>query len=315
MTAVDQIRERWPLRAMAARLGLQLPERDGVKFRHPIRPDNTPSCTIKGEYLYDWSQGDGKPLDSIGLFAMAKGFDNRSAIAELAAELSPDPSTIVDKPKPQQRPAVPAKPPFQKLQTPSTDDLTTLAALRAISPSALDRSAALGHLFFADTREGRAYVVTDSARRACQSRRLDGKAWESINSKAWTSIKAAGDAAWPLGANDIGDRQRVILCEGGPDWLVAHEAEPDMAVCAMLGAKQNIHPEALQHFAGKSVRILAHGDDAGADACRRWAMHLTAAGATVTAVRLIYDDARDLNDCTRLPLARWKHFQLSNLLT
>lgn len=85
MTLCEQILQRWPLRAMAARLGLELP-RDGVKFPSPFRPDQHPSCTVRGERFFDWSR-EPRGLDAIGLYALAKGLDPRAAITELAREL------------------------------------------------------------------------------------------------------------------------------------------------------------------------------------------------------------------------------------
>lgn len=315
MTTVENIHQRYPdVRAMFTRLGIALPERDGQKFAHPFRPDNKPSCTIKADRFYDWSQGDGKGIDAIGVYALAKGVTNTEAIKMLAEELPRDTPLPPSRPK-ALHVAKPAKPPFTKLEEPTPDDLAALQKLRGIFDSSLKIAARTGHLLFANSKEGRCFVVTDSARKVCQSRRLDGQPWQFIAAKAWTSIKESGCAGWPLGAADIGDRQRVILTEGGPDWLVAHEAEPEIAVCTMLGAKQTIHPDALPLFGGKAVRILAHGDDAGREACRRWAAQLTAAGATLTAIKINFGKAKDLNDCTQLPFEQWEHFKISSLLS
>lgn len=322
MTAIDHIRARFPgVRSMFAHLGITVPERDGAKFRHPFRPDNKPSCTIKGDRLYDWSQGDRRGLDAIGVFAAAKSLSNTEAIKVLAAEFVPaeaprKTAPVGKAPKKLKQLEVtrPAKPPFRKLETATADDLAALGKLRVIFDSALKAAVEAGHLFFAETKEGRAWVVTDTSRRVCQSRRLDGEPWQFLASKAWTSVKEHGCAGWPLGAAEIGSRERVILCEGGPDWLVAHEAEPEIAVCTMLGAGQAIHAEALPLFAGKTVRILAHGDAAGTEACQRWAEQLTKAGAIVTAMKIHSGEARDLNDCTRLTFAEWEHYGVAKYL-
>ncbi|CAN5583895.1 hypothetical protein BH09VER1_BH09VER1_40280 [soil metagenome] len=391
MTTCAEIRERWTLRAMAARLGIELP-RDGVKFRHPLRADRHPSCTVRGERLYDWSQGE-RGLDAIALFAMARGLDEKAAIVELARELpgagggkrepnaqgmevhrpyrseaeiradsggarrlrggkdapgeeAPSEEKARDgrtregltrsaaahaAPWSRRAAAVsrqdsrvaepnaldapkPARPPFATLEVPTAADVAALAALRRISPDALRRAAELGHLLGAESREGRCFVVTDATRRVYQSRRLDGQPWALLQAKAWTSVAEHGLAGWPLGAAEIAERRKVLLCEGGPDWLVAHEAEPELAVCAMLGAKQRLHADALPHFTGKAVRILAHGDEAGKAAALAWAAQLTEAGARVHVAPLRYDDARDLNDLTALPIERWQHHKLHRLL-
>lgn len=347
-SAIARIKERWPLRAMAQRLGIELPQRDNQKFRHPFRPDRNPSCTVHGEAIHDWSQGDGKPMDAIALFALAKGLENREAIRELMRELEPgrefanESDSMRNRPpgKPAMRsannpgllngrppaPTTPpggtqprkngpvAPPPYRALEIPTMEEIDRLVALRGFYRETVFQAIAAGHLFCADTREGRAWVVTDATGQLAQSRRLDGRPWEGIRSKAWTTVKEAGLAGWPLGAAEIADRPRVLLCEGGPDWIVAHEAAPEFAVCAMLGAKQVIHPTALRHFGGKAVRILAHGDEAGAAAARRWAVQLAAVQARVTAVKIEFGEARDLNDCARLPVADGLKHQIFTLL-
>lgn len=130
-----------------------------------------------------------------------------------------------------------------------------------------------------------AWLITDSARRVGQVRRMDGKPWSWIHKKAWSL--GGSIASWPIGAADIGDRRLVLFCEGGPDFLAAHSfallancAGTTAAVC-MPGADSMIHSDALPFFTGRHVRIFEHADDAGSDAGQRWASQLKQAGATV----------------------------------
>lgn len=324
-SAIERIKMRWPLRDMAQRLGIELPRRDNQKFRHPFRPDRNPSCTVHGEAIHDWSQGDGKPIDVIALYALAKGMDNKEAIRELLREGAEPrsyaretafstPDKKAAKP-PKDGSQTPKAPPWKKLEEPTPDEIARLVALRGFYRDAVFQAIADRHLFCADTREGRAWIVTDGTGQLSQSRRLDGKPWECIGSKAWTTVKEPGLAGWPLGAADIADRPQVLLCEGGPDWIVAHEALPQFAVCTMLGAKQVIHASALRYFGGKGVRILAHGDDAGREASRRWALQLATVQARVTAVHIRFGQARDLNDCVKLSMAEYLHHRISTLLS
>lgn len=60
--------------------------------------------------------------------------------------------------------------------------------------------------------------------------------------------------------------------------------------------------------------MLAHGDEAGTEACRNWATQLTKAGATVTAIRIDFGKAKDLNDCVHLSAEEWRKFNIANLL-
>lgn len=354
--AIQRIKERWPLRVMAQRLGIDLPQRDNQKFRHPFRPDRHPSCTVHGEAIHDWSQGDGRPMDAITLYALARGLENRDAIRELLHEMgepgrgrpdvtrppgaparaavykpglydgrpsapTPPPGgsearTVRTMPPPTRRTETrPQPPPWRKLEIPTLAEVERLIALRSFYRDAVLDAIHSHHVFCAETREGRAWVVTDATGQVSQARRLDGRPWEVIRSKAWTSVREAGLAGWPLGAADIGDRGQVILCEGGPDWIVAHEAQPQFAVCTMLGANQSLHASALKYFAGRQVRILAHGDEAGGKACRRWATQLAEVRARVTAVHLRFGAARDLNDCVKLSHAEYRRHRISTLLT
>src|SRR5690606_10207501 len=120
-------------------------------------------------------------------------------------------------------------------------DMETLARNRRIFINAIERAADLGHLWFADTEEVRAWVVTDSRRIVAESRRLDGNPWAG-KGKTWTTIKEFGDGCWPVGAASIGDCPNILLCEGTPDFICAHECD-EAAPVAMLGGGMNIHPD------------------------------------------------------------------------
>jgi hypothetical protein len=82
---VAEIKSRLPLRDVAALIGAELPTRDGVKFRSPLRSDRNPSCTIKADVLFDWSSGE--HFDAIDLYAAAKNISNAEAIRELGERL------------------------------------------------------------------------------------------------------------------------------------------------------------------------------------------------------------------------------------
>jgi len=54
-----------------------------------------------------------------------------------------------------------------------------------------------------------------------------------------------------------------------------------IAAVSMTGAGNSIHPDSLPLFAGKSVRVCVHDDEAGDGAGRKWAKQLRQAGAMV----------------------------------
>ncbi len=254
-----------------------------------------------------------KAVDPAGFLALAMGLPIEEACRRLIsiAGTMPVPVAITREKPP--APHKPARPPFRQLERPTRADMELLARNRGIFINSMERAADRGHLWFADTPEGRAWVVTDSRRIVCQSRRLDGKPWDGKR-KAWTSVKEPGGASWPVGAASVGDCPNVLLCEGGPDFLCAHESDDACAV-AVLGAANGIHSEAVKLFSGKRVRILAHGDGAGGKACTTWARQLRDAGADVMAVLLQGDGITDLNDLANVPFHPWRALNPANLLS
>jgi hypothetical protein len=186
-------------------------------------------------------------------------------------------------------------------ETPTNDDLETIAEFRGLSVEGVTLAAKQRLLFCMDSREGRAWVIVDSERANAQARRLDGRPWENIKSKAWSLSGSVG--GWPIGIHEAQTFPTIALTEGGPDilaafhciWLTGHEAT--IAPVTILGAGMNIVPAALSHFGGKEVRIFIHGDDngQGQEAAKRWAGKLTSAGAALSGFFL----KTDLNDFVR----------------
>ena len=62
----------------------------------------------------------------------------------------------------------------------------------------------------------------------------------------------------------------------------------------MLGSGSGISPDALPFFIGRRVLILAHPDDAGQAAAKKWKSQLINAGADARAKQLIGGDLNDL---------------------
>ncbi len=173
---------------------------------------------------------------------------------------------------------------------------TPLPSAPLAGQTGLLAAVAAGHLFTATFKAVRVWIVTDSARRNAQARRMDGEPWRELDgAKAWTLRGSA--ASWPIGCADFGDRPRVLVAEGGPDFLclwhlIATTGATDCAPVAMLGAGQTIHPDAARFFRGKDVTIYPHVDAAGQRGRDTWARQLYAAGAK--AVRA-FDLAARLN--------------------
>lgn len=184
---------------------------------------------------------------------------------------------------------------------PCTDEeIATIARLRGLSIEGVTLASERGLLWAATSREGRAWVLTDSRRVNAQARRLDGLPWERIGAKAWTL--PGSEAAWPLGLPEAAAHPAIALVEGGPDLLAAFHLAVQCGVSdivapvAMLGAGQSIPSDALPCFAGKGVRIFAHADESGQQAARRWAGQVK---RTVRRFDAFTPSEGDLNDFVR----------------
>ncbi|MBS0657908.1 MAG: hypothetical protein JSR82_06635 [Verrucomicrobia bacterium] len=92
MNLISDIKSRFDLRSVARLLRIDLPDRPGVKFSSPFRPDEHPSCELwrgsSGEELFV-DRATGLRLDSIALLAHGRGISNADAVRELARELGP----------------------------------------------------------------------------------------------------------------------------------------------------------------------------------------------------------------------------------
>jgi hypothetical protein len=190
------------------------------------------------------------------------------------------PMTLTERP-------LPFVPQLRRLTLRETIDLATLRCWAHFA--GLETLSRRGLLHYGEVRDDRvgfpSWIITDSSRCNIQARRLDGKPWDGIGgAKAKTLF--GSQAAWPIGAADIGDRPIVVLTEGGPDFccvlLVAwFEGLPADAVApvTMTGAGNAIPADALLLFRGKRVRIIEHRDAPGIEAGELWSKQLWGAGA------------------------------------
>lgn len=289
MSTVDLILERWPLDAMLARCGIDVPLRG--KFCSPFRPDGTPSCERYGETIRDRSLD--QSYDAIKVFAEHMGLSNSDAIRKLAAEL----------PGRQPRP----KPQIHKLTIPPLQyaicEAHEVAKLRGLSVEAIDFAGFMGTLGFAEIGGFHCWVLTDADKRLAEARRIDGKAFPAVGSlgerKAHTLRGSC--KSWPLGMNPPGVKVPsglpVWLVEGGPDYLAAcdvlmHSGREFLPV-SILGAGQRIHSDALPFFRSRDVLILGHPGEAGFKAINTWSNQLRDVGASAIPIQL---QGGDLND-------------------
>lgn len=299
--AVDKILDRWPLRTMCARLKIELPERDGVKFPSPFRPDRNPSCSIIHGKVRDWSTAEN--FDAIDLFAKARGITNAEAIKLLAAECGGYDA------KQEARPPAKPGPVKQQLVLPELHYDKELAlqvsTLRKLSPYGPQiAGASLGCLGFGTVCGFDSWVLTDAAGKIAEARRMDGQPFPPIGSLRERKAHALGGStkSWPLGImppklKAIPSDMPVVLVEGGPDYIsgcdLLPHAKHEFLPVAMLGTGATISYDALPLFRGREVMILAHPGKAGLDAGTRWRSQLHNAGGNPELRQL---EAGDLND-------------------
>ncbi len=285
----------------------------GRSCRVPWREDRAPSGSVlaDGQLFHDF--GDGATLDAPGLLARVEQLTAQEA-CRLFIQLAGGATAV---PRPDRLPSrgrsAPPRLDLPPMDGPTPTELRQLAAMRAVSVEACEAAARRQQLFCATWSTARCWIITDGARRNAQLRRLDGEKFRRRDRESVKALTARGSrAGWPIGAADILEAERVMVCEGGGDFLAAYhfavieETLGTVQPLAMLGAAQRIEPEALPHFAGKRVRIFPHLDGAGACAAVRWESQLRAAGIDVHCfdlAGLARDDGapvKDLNDLTRI---------------
>jgi hypothetical protein len=276
---------------MLSRCGINIPSKG--KFHSPFRPDNNPSCEIYGECIKDRSTGNS--YDSIAVFAEVNKISNAEAIKRLGEEL---PGRIPNTKTPQRKLIIP------KLCY-SPEDAEALSKLRGISRYGIDLAATtIESLGFGMALGHPCWMLTDGIHIA-EARRMDGAKFPEMGSldERKSHTLAGSKKSFPiglftkLGAKAMGGLP-IMLVEGGPDYLaacdVAWHSEGKILPVAMLGSSSLIDALALPHFKGRSVLILAHPDDAGVEASRRWAKQLHQVGAKPRVKQLVGGDLNDL---------------------
>jgi len=157
MSLAKQIKEKLSLRDAARICGIELPERDKVKFRSPFRPDKTPSCTLFHDRVIDWSTGE--RIDAIELYALAKQVTTKQAIGELARHLGLNGD----------RPTGPIRkrPPFDKG---TQADADRLIEVRGFGAEGIRLACDRGLLCFGGVCGFRSWVVIDVSGKLAQAR-------------------------------------------------------------------------------------------------------------------------------------------------
>ena len=157
------------------------------------------------------------------------------------------------------------------------------------------------------------WALGDRSRRCVEARRVDREkfpASANVAERKSHTFSGYSDKSWPVGIFPSGFEEewlkanvhKILLVEGGPDYLAACQiiAESpatdfdNVLPVAMLGAGNSIADDALVHFTGRQTTIVAHGDNGGRDAAKRWAKQIQHAGGRVRIFNL--NQNKDLCD-------------------
>lgn len=272
MTPLEELLARVPIEDIWQALGL--PGEPKKSMKSPFRDESQASFSVWNERWKD--HGTHEQGDKLDLVCKALNLDLSDASKWFLERFGGQPMQPIDRKektvsKPVGKPTIPA------LQFGDFRDVEALQRARKlpmnVSICCLRKRGLLGFL----TYEGqRCWAWTDSSKRSCQLRTIDGTPLSGAKSKN----VPGSDASWPVGIANAEARPIVLVCEGPADCLAVSLAAwvqgrwDEVAPVAMLGASQGFGNDTLSLFKGKTVRIFRDNDPPGREAARRWAKQL-----------------------------------------
>jgi len=270
-----------PLEETLGRVGIEdvwqalgLPGLPKKSMKSPFRDEAEASFSVWNDRWKDHATNE--QGDKLDLVCKALNIDLPAASRWLLERFGGQPMQPLDrKNKDVSRPI--GKPAIPPLQFGSYSDVEALQRARKLPMNVgiitLRKRGLLGFV----TYEGqRCWAWTDSSKRSCQLRTIDGTPLSGAKARTL----AGNDASWPVGISNAEARPIVLVCEGPADGLAVSLAAwvqgrwDEVAPVAMLGASQSIVNDALPLFKGKTVRIFQDNDPPGREAARRWAKQI-----------------------------------------
>jgi len=322
--SLDEAIQRLPLNTLARRLGIagEIPDRDGKDVSCWF-PENHPNGDRKPSFnLHEsltrfkcFSCGiKGRGPDLIARVLNIPEKEATKRFIEMAGGISPD--AVATHPKETKRKALTLPPDVHKG---TEGEIMALAALRGFSSHAVALAGGMGVLGFGTVHTFPCWIVSDTARKNAEARRLDGELFPALGELSERKVHTikGSSKAWPVGIQPVHSKPKlftkIALVEGSADLIAAFHFLIELEIwdtlpVAMLGSKcRIIDTEALKRFRGRTVKIIAHTDDAGQEAVKGWKEQLAAAGAErVTLFNLAGllmkngSPVKDLNDCVHL---------------
>lgn len=205
------------------------------------------------------------------------------------------------------------------------EEMEESAGSRSLSPEAIELGVMLGTVKFTTCCGYRSWVLTDNARVCAEARRVGGEPFPAFGKHGPRKAHSLPGSckSWLVGSAilpRLPQIQKLVLCEGGPDYLAALEfialkvdglkntpaGRMDTLPVALLGrsAGNVIHPGSLSMVKGMQVRIFAHADRDGGGmvSANAWARQLHQAGCKIDLydfsglLRVDGTPVKDLND-------------------
>lgn len=305
--------------------------RPGSPCHSPFREDRKPSFSVYDEGRRWKDHASGESGDVVSFYAKARGDLEMAKALQEFVELANGRTTagpvapVIWAP----REAIGRKPNVARFRQGMRSELEQVAASRNLDLRAVELAERMGVLRFGLVAGYPSWVLTDKSGLCAEGRRLDGKPYPEVSTKRCQLGERKSHAirysrkAWPVGilpAPEYRNFEAIALVEGAPDALaVLHfmlrQNKTGILPVALLGRGQGlggIHPDALELFRGKRVRIYPHADlDGGGYQCAQaWSEQLKQVNANVDFFLFKHmrkwNRARikDLNDC------RWvgRHF-------
>jgi hypothetical protein len=273
--------------------------------RCPFHEDKSPSFSVFDDgkaWKCHAGCGEGSIVDFI---AKAKGLSDEEACREILRRAGAN-REVIRPERPKREPAVLELPPLVPY---SKEIAQCVADSRGLRITSVEFAALwLKTLVFGQVHDQNCWIITDASCRCAEARRIDAKPFPAIGGLAERKSHSLRGSAksWPVGilppAFDESwlkeHVRKILLVEGTPDFLAACQliVEQDINVLpvAMLGASQSICNDALPHFSGRKVTIVAHPDEAGRTAAERWAKQIQGARGLPRIFKLKSNDLCDI---------------------
>ncbi|WP_193212000.1 CHC2 zinc finger domain-containing protein [Luteolibacter marinus] len=275
---------------------LRLPGEPRRSCNSPFREERTPSFSIFDDGKAFKDHGSGEGGDVIEFIRVAIGGDHRAVRDWLSDRSGNPPPALPPRPAQEQQRAKVIEWPAE-LVTGSPETWRAFSTKARIPYAATWAAVEAGILRFCKLDDGtKCFVVTDSANRAGEIRRLDGGLFGKSKAYPLKGVRKE----WLPGAAMLRGAPKstgVFLTEGPKDYLAAlglyaryrrdHHGRNSWIPAAVLGAKCNrIDPELVPWFRSRRVRITPDGDSAGDEMAETWKRILLELGCTVDVVTM-----------------------------